>query len=250
MFLKEYLITLISFIKNASKRNSIKLATSLFNKEGLEIGGPSKVFGIKSFFPAYLFAKSVDGVNYSSQTVWEGSIAKGTYKYYNKHKGVQYISEATDLSDIPNLKYDFLLSSHCLEHVANPLKALKEWNRVLKPKGMLVLILPDKNFTFDKKRPYTSFDHLVADYDLRIDEHDDNHFDEVNSLHDIQQDIIGNRDNLLERTKNNYVNRCVHHHVFNFPLITQMLSFCGFDVTYQASIKPFHLLTVAYKKEN
>jgi len=32
-------------------------------------------------------------------------------------------------------KYDFLLASHCLEHMANPLCAFQEWLRVLKKKG-------------------------------------------------------------------------------------------------------------------
>ncbi|PYL73305.1 MAG: hypothetical protein DMF22_01865 [Verrucomicrobia bacterium] len=36
---------------------------------------------------------------------------------------------------IPSGKYDFLLASHCLEHMANPLCAFQEWLRVLKKKG-------------------------------------------------------------------------------------------------------------------
>ncbi len=39
---------------------------------------------------------------------------------------------------------DFVFSSHCLEHIANAGGALREWARVLKPEGRLVLILPDK----------------------------------------------------------------------------------------------------------
>jgi SAM-dependent methyltransferase len=43
-------------------------------------------------------------------------------------------------------KYDFVFSSHCLEHIWLPQKALKEWLRILKPEGFLVLFLPHKYF--------------------------------------------------------------------------------------------------------
>ncbi|MAG44570.1 hypothetical protein CL633_01645 [bacterium] len=47
---------------------------------------------------------------------------------------------------MPNETYDFVYSSHCLEHVKCPKKVLKEWIRILKPGGLLILILPHKYF--------------------------------------------------------------------------------------------------------
>ena len=40
---------------------------------------------------------------------------------------------------------DFVFSSHLLEHLEDPVKALKEWWRLLKVKGNLVLYLPHKD---------------------------------------------------------------------------------------------------------
>jgi len=41
---------------------------------------------------------------------------------------------------------DFVFSSHCLEHIEDYKKALKEWWRVVKPGGHLCLYLPHKDF--------------------------------------------------------------------------------------------------------
>lgn len=39
--------------------------------------------------------------------------------------------------------FDVVYSSHCLEHVHDPIKAIKCWSKMLKPMGLLILYLPD-----------------------------------------------------------------------------------------------------------
>lgn len=249
MTIQERIVTSVSFLLHAEKRKLIKIAGELKGKVGLEIGGPSPSFSIRSYFPVYLFAKRVDGVNFSNNTIWEGNISEGkNFAYYNEKKGFQYIAEATDLSKIESDKYDFLLSCHSLEHTANTLKALKEWNRVLKNNGYFILVLPDKNFTFDEQRPVTTFEHLESDLKNDTNEADKTHFDEIIRLHNIEKDAgVKTKDELIERTVNNYENRCVHHHVFDFALIRQMLECIDFSVKLQQWITPFHLFTLAKK---
>lgn len=41
---------------------------------------------------------------------------------------------------------DYVFSSHCLEHLDDPKKALSEWTRVLKQEGILYLYLPSQNY--------------------------------------------------------------------------------------------------------
>jgi SAM-dependent methyltransferase len=120
--------------------------SDVFQKRGIEIGGPSpEIFG-PHIYPAIT---SLDNVNF--KTTWEGSIQEGnTFVFHpSRPPGRQYIREATALVDIPSASYDFLLSSHTLEHTANPILALREWLRVLKDNGVVVLVLPHKEGTFD-----------------------------------------------------------------------------------------------------
>ena len=122
---------------------------------GLEIGGPSFAFTQKGFIPIYKHIKELDGCNFSADTVWEGKIKSGnTYQFENK-VGYQYILDGSALTEIKDEQYDFVLSCHNLEHIANPIKAVLEWKRVLKQSGHLLLILPFKLGTFNIKKEIT-----------------------------------------------------------------------------------------------
>src|SRR5947209_9541505 len=68
-----------------------------------------------------------------------------------------------DAAAIPaaDAKYDFVFSSHCLEHVPNTIRTLMEWGRILRPGGALVLILPHGDRTFDRLRAKTTLDHHI-----------------------------------------------------------------------------------------
>jgi len=245
-----FVTTIVSYLKKPAKRESIKLALSLRAKTGLEVGGPSSFFSVRSYFPVYLFAKRIDFVNFSSSTIWEGKIEEGpTVNYLGTRIGFQYIREATDLSGVPDNHYDFVLSCHCLEHVANPLKALFEWNRVLKVNGKLILVLPDKTNTFDHYRPYTRFEHILRDYKNHTSEDDQTHFKEVIDLLDISKtETLKSKQELTELVTNNNLMRSVHHHVFDLALIKKMVDHAGFSVRNQLSLPPFHLFTYAIKR--
>lgn len=78
--------------------------------------------------------------------------------------GHQYFGEANCLGFIDDSSYEFVLASHCIEYLANPMQGLAEWIRVLKHDGLLVLVIPHKDGTFDHRRPVTSLEHLVHDF--------------------------------------------------------------------------------------
>jgi predicted SAM-dependent methyltransferase len=48
------------------------------------------------------------------------------------------------LPEIKDSEFDFLHSSHCLEHLSNPRAALVNWLRVVKPGGFVVCTVPDE----------------------------------------------------------------------------------------------------------
>ena len=70
---------------------------------------------------------------------------------------------------------DFIVSSHVLEHLANPLRAIDDFHRVLRPGGTLLILLPDRRRTFDEDRLPTALEHVVADFEAGAVEVDDEH---------------------------------------------------------------------------
>ena len=63
-----------------------------------------------------------------------------------------------------NNSLDYVVTSHVLEHVANPVAALLEWHRVLKNNGLIYMVVPDRRYTFDHQREITSPEHMWAEY--------------------------------------------------------------------------------------
>ncbi len=201
-------------------------------RTGLEVGGPSSIFRDKGFIPLYKVVKELDGCNFSTNTLWEGSLKNGAaYHFYPTKQGVQYVSEATDLSLIKDSAYDFVISSNCLEHVANPLKAIEEWIRVIKKEGLLLLIVPNKEFCFDHNRPVTTFSHLLDDYQHNIKEDDLTHLNEIVALHDLTMDPpAGNIDQFRARSLKNFENRALHQHVFDISTLKEIFSYFKLEI--------------------
>jgi SAM-dependent methyltransferase len=85
-------------------------------------------------------------------------------------QGVSTIRAPDLVDDLENLccigdgTVDFVIANHVLEHVENPLRALATISRVLVPNGIAYVTLPDKRFTFDKRRALTPLSHILRDY--------------------------------------------------------------------------------------
>lgn len=225
-------VDLFSILKYVRWRLPLRQKYQSFveDKYGVEIGGPSALF--KRVLPLYQFVRGLDGVNFSTDTIWEGRIKTGeNFNYYRNKRGRQFIADATDLGEIATARYDFLLSSNCLEHVANPIKALVEWKRVIKAGGGLILVVPNKEKNFDHRRPVTKFEHLLDDFTRGVGEDDLTHLDEIFALHDLCMDRpAGGLKHFRKRSLKNFQNRTLHHHVFDVQLIEEMLDHVGFEI--------------------
>jgi len=219
-------------------------------KVGLEIGGPSKIFGRGDVLPVYPLAARVDGINFAEKTVWEGRISEGmSYRYANGKTGHQYIGEGGVLDRIADARYDFVLSSHSLEHTANALRAVSEWKRVLKPGGAMLLVLPERRYTFDHRRPVTSFEHLLQDFEANVQEDDLTHLDEIVALHDLSRDLpAGSPEQFRARSLKNFENRCLHQHVFDAGLLRQVFAHFGIERLYEDTAPPYHIIALGTKR--
>ena len=87
------------------------------------------------------------------------------------------ISDASKIP-LPDESMNFVFSSHVLEHMQNTIATLKEWMRVLRPGGVIFLVLPHAHRTLDRCRQLTSLEHHIADERLG-DEPDRTHFEEM-----------------------------------------------------------------------
>jgi len=74
------------------------------------------------------------------------------------------IDNGETLATIASASQDFVIAAHMLEHTEDPIDTLKNWERVLKPGGILYLALPNKKYTFDIDRELTTFEHLENDH--------------------------------------------------------------------------------------
>lgn len=223
---------------------------AVLGQAGLEIGGPSDVFLGRGILPVYPHAARIDNVNFAGVTAWETDLRDGGEFRFDGRRppGRQFLREATDLHGVPDATYDFILSSHCLEHVANPLAALREWRRVIRPGGRLVLILPDSRRTFDHRRPVTTLAHLQTDFDRHTGEDDLTHLEEILGLHDLRWDTrAGTLDEFRARSERNATNRCLHHHVFDLELMRAALAASGWVVDGVERVRPLHLVALAHR---
>jgi len=217
----------------------------------IEIGGPSEVFSDEGFLSIYSVLGQLDNCLFSAETIWANGRADGSYWHPSlKRPGRQLICDATEMRHVTDGSYEAVLASHCLEHVANPLRALAEWRRVLKPGGLLLLVLPQKEATFDWRRPTTTISHMIDDFERNIGEDDLTHLDEVARLHDMTRDsAAGSRENFLSRCRGNYVNRAMHHHVFVPETAIEIVEYAGFHVIRADTFEAFHIVLIAEKPD-
>ena len=80
------------------------------------------------------------------------------------HSHLSHVMVADRLANVPDAYTDVLVESHVVEHTHSALRAL--WNalRVLRPGGLLLIVLPNKCVSFDFKRVVTSWEHHLAEW--------------------------------------------------------------------------------------
>jgi SAM-dependent methyltransferase len=63
--------------------------------------------------------------------------------------------DAQLMPGVADASFDFVHSSHCLEHMRDPGEALQHWLRVLRPGGHLVMLVPDEDLYEQGQWPST-----------------------------------------------------------------------------------------------
>lgn len=73
---------------------------------------------------------------------------------------VDIVGDASNLAELlsrhnPAARFDWIISSHNFEHLIDPLKFLQDCEALLKEGGVLMMVIPDHRFTFDRFHPQT-----------------------------------------------------------------------------------------------
>jgi Methyltransferase domain len=195
--------------------------------KGLEIGGPSSAI---NNIGVYNVVESLDNAVWSEKTVWHRGLTE--FRFGNgPRRGKLFYCDGTDLNLIADASYELVISCHSLEHMANPLKALREFDRVLVPGGIVMIVVPRKESCFDHNRATTLFEHVLDDYAKNTGEDDMTHLAEILRDHDLELDpFTKNFEDFTRRSLDNINNRCLHHHVFDELLLNQIFKWLEYSV--------------------
>jgi predicted SAM-dependent methyltransferase len=77
---------------------------------------------------------------------------------------VDVVDDGERLSKFADESQDFVIASHFLEHAQDPIGTLAAHLRVLKAGGVAFVVVPNREATFDRDRPATTWDHLRRDH--------------------------------------------------------------------------------------
>jgi SAM-dependent methyltransferase len=79
------------------------------------------------------------------------------------------IDAVADSLKLSRMKLDYIIHSHVLEHLPNPLKAMDVWYRALNPNGILFMIVPKRDaLPQDAERPVTPLETLIEWREKRL----------------------------------------------------------------------------------
>ena len=117
------------------------------------------------------------------------------------------------LSALTDESQDFVIASHLLEHLANPLAQLEDMHRVLKRGGVALIFLPDRRYTFDRQRSPTPLEHVIADYRDHVTVVSDEHLEDHLRKTGVWQDSWTAKDRRREFAFNR--DRSIHAHCWS-----------------------------------
>ncbi len=198
---KRIIVDLIGILLRAKRLDREALASIYLSGVGIEIGALHNPLGV----PPSAKVRYVDRMPLSDLRKQYPELK--SYKLVN----VDIIDDGETLRTVGDATQDFVIANHFLEHCENPINAVVNFIRILREGGILYLSVPDKRYTFDKKRQVTSLDHLIHDYEEGPTSSREEHFRDwvVNVEQKRNKAEIQHRINEL-----NSINYSIHYHVW------------------------------------
>ena len=129
------------------RRDSAFVTSYLRGLRGVEIGASAH----NSFF--------LDAINVDRFGSMDTPYKQYEHKLALRKAKVDVVAPGDDLPFADD-SYDFVFSSHVVEHFPDPIRALYEWVRVAR--RFVVVVVPHRDRTIDADRPLTTSDELLA----------------------------------------------------------------------------------------
>ncbi len=138
--------------ERADKHDALReqIASIYLRGRGIEIGGLHKPLNIPedSAEVTYLDRMGAEDLQKQYPEITEPMVH------------VEIIDNGETLKKVKSNSQDFIIACHFYEHCADPITTLQNLLRIVRPRGGLCLVLPDKRYTFDIDRLITPFEHL------------------------------------------------------------------------------------------
>jgi SAM-dependent methyltransferase len=126
------------------------VATRFLNGRGVEVGAGDRPFPV----PKHVEVLYGDIRDVSSVQTY--------FKTDDVRSGAEL--DAQTFAGIDNESLDFVISAHVIEHLQDPIGSIVNAIRVLRPGGVHILVVPDMRYTFDRRRPETTVEHILLDH--------------------------------------------------------------------------------------
>jgi 2-polyprenyl-3-methyl-5-hydroxy-6-metoxy-1,4-benzoquinol methylase len=121
---------------------------------GLEIGGGYNPITCKDEF-------RVDHLDHADRDTLIAKFASQGIDT-SRIQAVDYVWSGQTYAELVGEKrYDWIIASHVIEHVPNPIQFLNDCTEILSESGILSLVIPDKRFCFDYYRPPSGLARLI-----------------------------------------------------------------------------------------
>jgi SAM-dependent methyltransferase len=214
------------FVFKFSKLDRYGISANFIKGSGIEIGGLNYPLVVK---PGVL-VKYVDRVSAESHLSILNEFKK------EEIVKVDIIDDGEILSTIADNSQDFVIGNHFIEHTRNPILAIKNALRVLKPGGVVFMAIPDKRYTFDINRQNTSLDHLLKDYVEGPDwSEEDHYFDFVKNTEHGEGKTLEEMKIVINELKNR--NFSIHYHVWDHQSMIDMFCMIKNELHFQFELQ-------------
>jgi ubiquinone/menaquinone biosynthesis C-methylase UbiE len=145
----------------------------------------------------------------------------------------QIVSDLESMRGIGDESQDFIIANHVMEHVEDPLKALRSVSRVLRPNGVAFLALPEKRSTFDKDREITTLAHLLRDHEEGPDWSLAGHYEEwVRVVDGMTGEAHAQKVALMLEQRAN-----IHFHVWDFAAMMELFTYVEREPSFRLAVE-------------